>query len=121
MAENKMTKKDWFAEIKKIVESAEYEKKDDALDFINHEIELLERKSSKTKKTKTQQENEKIMARIESALAEYGKPVTISEIQEKENLSEYSNQKMSSLLTLMIKAGKVERTEEKKKAYFALK
>lgn len=121
MAENKMTKKDWFAEIKKIVESAEYEKKDEALDFINHEIELLERKSSKTKKTKTQQENEKIMARIESALAEYDKPVTISEIQEKENLSEYSNQKMSSLLTLMIKAGKVERTEEKKKAYFALK
>ena len=56
MAEiKKMTKKDYFNELKGLVANRQ-----DLVDFIDHEIELLSKKSSRTAPTKTQVENEKI-------------------------------------------------------------
>ena len=75
---NKMTKKEWFVEIKAVVEKAEFdeEKKAGMTEFINHEVELLEKKHSKSGQTKNQKENLEIMEKIMAALAEVGKPVT---------------------------------------------
>lgn len=120
---NKMTKREWFAEIKAIVEKAELdkEKKAGMTEFINHEVELLEKKHSKSGQTKTQKENLEIMEKIMTALAEVGKPVTITELQSASTeMAEYSNQKLSALLKKLVDGGKVVKTQEKKKSYFSV-
>ena len=120
MAE-KMTKRDWFNEMIKVVEGSNYENKEGAVEFLSHEIELLERKSGKSGMTKTQKENVGIMEQIKIALGEVGKPVTISELMSANVvMGSYSNQKLSALIRQLVKAGEVVRTEDKKKAYFSL-
>lgn len=121
MANSKMTKKDWFATIRAMVEGSGNEREDEILAFIDHEVELLEKKSSKSGQTKTQKENAEVVAKIENALREVGKAVTITELQTaSEEMSAYSNQKLSALLKQMVSNGTVVRTEDKKKAYFSL-
>lgn len=120
---NKMTKKEWFAEIKAIVEGAQVdsEKKAGMVDFIDHEVKLLEKKHSKSGQTKTQKENMEIMEKIITALAEIGKPVTITELQNASTeMAEYSNQKLSALLKKLVDSGRVVKTQEKKKSYFSI-
>ena len=119
--EKKMTKKDWFAVLASMVEASEMENKTEALAFIAHEVELLEKKSSKSGATKTQKENVEVMEKIKSALSEVDKAVTISELQAvNAAMAEYSNQKLSALLRKLVDGGEVVRTTEKKKAYFSL-
>lgn len=120
---NKMTKKEWFTEIKAIVEKTKLdkEKKDEMIKFIDHEVELLEKKHSKSGQSKTQKENLKIMEKIMAALAEVGKPVTITELQSASTeMAEYSNQKLSALLKKLVDGGRVVKTQEKKKSYFSV-
>ena len=116
----KMTKRDWFNEMIKVVEESAYEDKAGAVEFLTHEIELLERKSGKSGMTKTQKENVGIRETIKEVLTDVGKPVTISELMTDERLSAFSNQKLSTLIHQLMKAGEVVRTEDKKKAYFAI-
>ena len=119
--EKKMTKKDWFAVLANVVEASEMKNKTEALAFIAHEVELLEKKSAKSGTTKTQKENVVIMEAIKTALAEVGKAVTISELQaENTTMAEYSNQKLSALLRKLVESGEVVKTTEKKKSYFSL-
>ena len=119
--EKKMTKKDWFAVLANVVEASEMKNKTEALAFIAHEVELLEKKSAKSGATKTQKENVIIMEAIKTALAEVGKAVTISELQaENTTMAEYSNQKLSALLKKLVESGEVVKTTEKKKSYFSL-
>ena len=120
----KMTKKEWFAEIRAIVEVAELkeEKKTDMMKFIDREVELLEKKHSKSGQTKTQKENVEIMEKIVSALVAIGKPVTITELQNgNKEMTEYSNQKLSALLKKLVESDRVVKTQEKKKSYFSAK
>ena len=133
MADKKMTKKDYFAKVAEIVEASTADNKQDILAFINREVELLAKKSGSSKETKTQKANVAIMATIKEVLADMGKPVTISELMEDARLMTYeeegkddiktvkmTNQKLSSLISKMVKAEEVVRTEDKKKAYFSL-
>lgn len=119
MAEKKITKKERYAQLLAIAEVAENE---ELVAFIKHEIELLEKKGSKTGATKTQKENEEIKARLLTELAEVGKAVTISEFQKlSEYAGQFSNQKVSALFKLMVeKDGTVEKTVEKGKSYFSV-
>ena len=117
----KMTKRDWFEAIAKVVEGSEYAHKDEALEFIAHEVELLQNRRSASKLTATQKENVAIREQIKVALVEVGKPVTITELTKAvPTMAEYSNQKLSALLRQMKDAGEVVKTVEKKKAYFSL-
>lgn len=47
MAEVKITKKDWYAQIRAVVEASDNEQKEGILGFIDHEVELLEAKAAK--------------------------------------------------------------------------
>lgn len=120
----KMTKKDFFKLLVGIVEKTEnFDKKTETLDFINHEIELLNKKSSAPGKKKTAhiKENEELMELIGIALELFGKPVTVTTmIKENSEMSKLSSQKLSALLKKMIEAGKVVRTVEKRVPYFSL-
>ena len=122
MAEVKMTKKEWFAVLVDIVNGSEYADKDGALDFINHEIELLEKKSGKTGKTKTQKENEVLVEQVYDELTTFDKGMTVTELQSaSEFLSQFSNQKLSALLKKLVDTGRVDKSTEGKKSYFLAK
>ena len=118
----KMTKKEMFAMVQAVVENATVENKAEMIAFIEHEIELLNKKSSKSGQTKTQKENETLKEQLLSAFAEMEKPVTISEFQEnsQEPVAQLSNQKLSALLNQLVKAKKMVKTIEKKKSHFSL-
>lgn len=114
--EKKMTKKEMF----NLIANAMKEN-DDVVAFCNHEIELLEKKASKSGQTKTQKENAILIESVFSALATVGKPVTITELQtEVAEMSNYSNQKLSALLKKLVDCGRVVKTIDKKKSYFSI-
>ena len=115
MAEiKKLTKKDYFNELKGLVSDRQ-----DLVDFIDHEIELLSKKSSRTAPTKTQVENEKIKEKIVATLVELGKYATITDIQNANTeLADLSNQKISALLKQLYDNKVTEKVIDKKKAYF---
>ena len=120
MANKKMTKKEMFTILMEVIEVTETANKAEMMDFLAHEIELLERKKSSSAKTKIQVENEGIMVSILEELAQAGKPMTVTELMQTESLLGLSNQKLSALLRLLKEDGKVEKTIDKKKSYFAL-
>ena len=117
MAETKkLTKRDYFKELKDMVTG-----RPELIDFIDHELELLDRKSSKSAETKTQTENKGIMEQIVAELSRIAKPVTVSELQtSSEILKEYSNQKLSALLKKLVDSNQVVKTTDKKKSYFSI-
>lgn len=125
MAEIKVTKKERYAQIRDIVID-----NPDLVAFIDHEIELLNKKNSKSGISKVQVENVKVADMLVNELAIIGKPVTITELMNSsETIASYkldngnslTNQKISSILNKLAKAqDRVVRTEDKKKVYFSL-
>ena len=116
----KMTKKEMFAMIMEVVTNSTVENKAEMESFITHEIELLEKKSSKSGQTKTQKENEILKDEIFAELSKLEEKVTVSEFQAVTRFAppEFSNQKISAMLNQMEKAGRVSKIVEKKKSYF---
>lgn len=118
----KITKKEMFTMVAKVVENSEVANKAEMLEFLAHEVELLEKKNSRTGQTKTQKENEVLMAQLLEALAEFDKPVTVSEFMKESSheVATLSNQKLSALLKKLVDSKKVIKTVEKKKSFFSL-
>ena len=115
----KVTKKDRFMEI---MEIANEMNREDLVDFCKHEIELLEKKASKSSESKSKKENAELMNILYEELAEIGKAVTIGEFMKLSPTvaeKELSNQKISSLFTKM-KDEKIHRVVIKGKAYFSV-
>lgn len=112
-----MTKKEMFAEIRKVVaDNAEM------VAFIDHEIELLERKSNSPKKpTKTQIENDGFKAEIVAYLTEIDAPKTIKELQaEIPSISGLTNQRITHMLTDLVKAETLTKEYVKKTPYYSV-
>lgn len=89
------------------------------VDFINHELELLAKKNSAERKpTAKQNENASVKSAILDEL-EDNRLYTISEmIKELPSCADFTNQRVSALVRQLVADGKVERIEEKRKAYF---
>lgn len=114
----KMTKKDYF-EILKGAYPKDANNYNEVIEFINHEIELLEKKSSQGKKpTANQMENEGFLEIIQNILQGSDKAMTISDIQNANEELPTSNQRMSALMKKLVESGVVEKTYEKRKPYF---
>ena len=117
----KMTKKDYFNALLNIKEVGTNEK---LVTFIEHELELLERKSNSAKNgekkpTAKQSENEALKDAIYNNMEE-NRLYSITEMQKEfAECAELSNQKMSALLRLMIEEKRVERIVDKRKTYFS--
>ena len=109
-----MTKKEMFAHIATVCATDEA-----IVEFCNHEIELLGRKRSTSKPTKTQVENEVIKAKILDVLGEADEKMTVGQIL-KALEGDYTSQKISALCRQLVNAEKVEKTIEKKVSYFSL-
>ena len=75
-------------------------------------VQIEKKNSADRKPTKAQVANDALKGEIVAALTER---MTATEVAER---FEISNQKASALLTALVKAGSVERTVDKRKAYF---
>ena len=118
MANKKMTKRDYFNEL---LEIAEVKENKAMVEFINHELELLEKKnaSKSNSMTKEQKANEDLKNQIIEEM-EQDKKYTVSDMQkELPCCKELSNQKISALIRQLVNEGVVKRVEEKRKAYFS--
>lgn len=118
-----MTKKEMFAAIINAVEGTPTNATTtEMVEFLNHEIDLLNRKrSSKSgKPTVKQMENEAIKERIMEILSRTLEGLTATDIMnELEAVSiTASNQKVNALVKQLISAELVDRKEVKGKAYF---
>ena len=112
---NKITKKEMFTMIK-----AQVKDNAEMVAFIDHEIELLDKKASNKKATKTQEANVGIKSTI-LAILEGAKPMTVTEMQgASAELGELSNQKVSALVRQLVEAGEVVKTIDKKVSRFSL-
>ena len=111
----KMTKADYFRQI-----MANYNLTADEKAFVEHELELLAKKNSAEKKpTAVQVANEGIKADILEAM-ESGKKYTITDLMKSvDACADLSNQRVSALVRQLVTEGSVERTEDKRKAYFS--
>lgn len=118
---NKLTKKENFMRVIEVLESKGLT---DLVEVMQHEIELIEKKSANKTQTKTQKENEVVKELILQALAKMDRPVTITELlaesPEVAKATGNSNQKASALITQLKKAELVVRTQEGKKALFSI-
>ena len=94
----------------------------EALEFLDGRIAITEKKNAsgngERKPTKEQIANAGVKEQIVEFLRDSAKPVTIGEICKGVGIE--SNQKISALLTQLVKGGAVVRTEVKGKAHFAL-
>lgn len=130
--ENKITKKMRFEELKGILETME---RQDLVDFVNHEIELIDKKamSRKAGTSKKAKENDAIAEMILEAMEKVGKPTTITDLLKVDTLADYvtedgkslSNQKVSAILKPLLRTeenpnGTVVRTMDKKTTLFAI-
>ena len=122
MTNKKMTKRDYFNGLLGVIENHKdsIENYEEFKAFIEREIELLNKKRSNSKPTKTQIENEKIKEKILIAFEKNDEPVTITELAKMDGLTEYSNQKLSVLCHQLVDEHKVVNTKVKKVSYFKI-
>lgn len=114
----KLTKKEKFAMLKAIPAVAENPM---LVDFIDHEVELLNKKNTSEKKpTAKQIANSAVQSEILDFM-EVGRLYTVSElVKSVPALDGASNQYASSQVRALVNAGALVRTEDKRKAYFSL-
>lgn len=120
MTTKKMTKRDYFNILRNAypTSAADY---DSVVAFIDHELELLDRKNSTIRKpTAKQAENEGVKTLILDHM-EVGKRYTITDmLKEFPFEEEFTNQRVSALVRQLLLENKVIREEEKGKAYFSV-
>lgn len=127
----KKVKRDLFGEVRAIVETSNVGNKVELLDFIDHELDLLAKKSaSRGKSTKEVERDDIIKDLILGAMEEIGEPATVSEILKNEKVANYTytqggeeknitSSKASAMLKQMLDT-KVVKSTEKGKSYFSL-
>lgn len=117
-----MTKTELFKNAIAVIETSSAENKAELIKGLNHEVELLQRKASTPRKpTKTQQENEGFKSAIVEYLTKADTLKTIKEMQsEIEGFSELSNQRITHMLTDLVKNGTLTKTYEKKVPYYSI-
>lgn len=114
----KITKRDRF---NSLLSLSEVQANADLVAFIEHEIELLDKKNSGEKKLTAQQTaNEGIKDAIVEGMEE-NRLYTVTEIiKEVAECNELTNQRVSALLRQLISEGKVVKTVDKRKSYFQI-
>lgn len=118
--DKKITKKDNF---NTLLTLAEVKSNARLVAFIEHEIELLDKKAAADKKeTPKQKENAILSAKIYDFLVEQGKPFTVGELIKKcpvlVEMEDVSTSKVTSLLKPLKDGGKVENFMEKRHSYY---
>ena len=124
MENKKLTKRESLEMIKTVCAGNEA-----IINFCDHELELLDRKNSKTSVTKTQAENVKVAQVLVEELTKLGKPVTITELMNSsdtikayklENGNVLTNQKITAIFKQLVDNKTLVKVIDKKKSYFSI-
>ena len=129
----KMTKKDKFSAIANLLNSMDFAEViaegfniEDAIAFLDHEVELLNKKkvsaTGEKKLTDKQKANLAIGEDVVEMLANSGERMTITQIiKETPNLPEdMTNQRMTHIVSALVEAKRVERIIDKRVSYFRI-
>ena len=117
--EKKVTKREKFEMLKALVA-------DNAMlvEFIDHEIELLDKKKSNGN-AKANEKMEKAVEFVYETLVNMDRAVSVSELIAENDMSEIANelnvvstQKVSALLKKLVDSGRIVKFTDKKKTYF---
>lgn len=125
MAEKKMTKREV---ITMLLAEDTIKANEVYVNYLTHEIELLDKKSAQPRKSKANAELEGYRATILEILGEAEAPLSLSEIKAKvDEWADFSPQKMSGIIKPFIydevknPTGSVARTMDKRVAKFSLR
>ena len=122
--EKKITLKENFERLAGVVKGANIDEteKNELLLFINNRIEQINKKASgtSTKEKENKALQDQIKAILLDLLAQQSEPINIATMLKVEPLSQYTNQRISAILTKLIAENKVERTVIKKVPFFAI-
>ena len=122
--EKKITLKENFERLAGVVKGANIDEteKNELLLFINNRIEQINKKASGTsaKEKENKALQDQIKAILLDLLAQQSEPINIATMLKVEPLSQYTNQRISAILTKLIAEGKIERTVIKKVPFFAI-
>ena len=121
--EKKITKREMFEQLKAVVLTAEVENVEQLVAFIEHEVELLNKKSASKSKAEIEKANANVELTqiVREVLANSSVAMTVSEVMKSnEVLAELSNQKVSYLMRTLVENKEVVKTVEKGKSYFQL-
>ena len=113
-----MTKMTKMQKFEMLANLAEVQANPVLAEFIEHEMELLAKKNSSEKKPTAQQKANANLCDVIVSNMEVGKLYTITDLQKTiPECAELTNQRISALLRGMF-GSRIERVEEKRKAYF---
>ena len=115
--EKKITKKEYFAQIIKVLEE---QGNTELVDFCEREVALLNKKAENKKSRGASAENAILAETVYNVLADNGTGMTVSEVQKScDELSCLSTPKLTALMKILIDAGRVLRTADKKRTTFS--
>lgn len=105
MAEVKVTKKDWYAQIRAVVEASDNEQKEGILGFIDHEVELLEAKAAKAaeRAASKKADGDELRNAVQAILTD--ELQTIDAITAQIEGEDITKAKVTARLTQLVKAG----------------
>ena len=112
MAE-KMTKAMWFEKIKAVVEASDYERKDEAVEFIDKQLELIASKAEKAREraAKTKAEGDELREVVRAVLTNEFQ--TIDDIVAQVAEEGVTKAKVTARLTQLVKAEMAEKDQIK--------
>lgn len=118
------TRKEMFTTVSDFL--AEHDADPDLIDFINHQIELLDNKKENKKQAKEQEENatysdaiyEQMVFERKYSIAELMKELPAINDWNANHETELSVQKLASLLKPLVDGGKVIKTTEKRRVFY---
>lgn len=128
-ATKKTTKRDYFTMIKPIVEASDVENKDDIISFIENEIDKLNKKRE-SRSNATSEINGELAEIAYEVLSESDTPMRISEMLKDSRLTSYtvdgevktmSSSKLTVVVGILVKTGRVVNTKEGKNSYYSVK
>ena len=105
MAEVKVTKKDWYAQIRAVVEASDNEQREGILGFIDHEVELLEAKAAKAaeRAASKKADGDELRNAVQAVLTD--ELQTIDAITAQIEGEDITKAKVTARLTQLVKAG----------------
>ena len=103
MANTKMTKKDYFALIRTIVEATDREDKAEMLGFIDHEVELLSKKKSSTNKAEVKKAIEQVEKQLVPDGSSLEQELSNTELQWNKQITKQSREQLTEDVNSLIK------------------
>ena len=118
------TRKEMFTSVSDFL--AQHDADESLIDFINHQIELLDNKKENKKQSQEQEKNaaytehiyEQMAFERKYAIADLMKELPVVSEYNAEHETELSSQKMASLIKPLVDSGRVVKTTEKRRVFY---